>query len=68
MNTKSVKVHGTFYYVSVDRGSVHREYVVRSTHLDEFVSLMHPFDELIVTNVLVTTCVFSSKFQWYKSI
>lgn len=68
METNSVKVHGTFFFVSVERGSVHGEYVVRSTHLDEFVSLMHPFDAVIITKLITTTCVFSNKFQWYKSL
>lgn len=68
MKTNFVKVHGTFFFVSVDRGCVQKQYVVRSTHLDEFVSLMHPFDAVIITKVLTTTCVFFNKYQWYKSL
>lgn len=68
MQTNYVKVHGTFFFVYVDRGCVHKEYVVRSTHLDEFVSLMHPFDAVVITKVITTTCVFPHKFQWYKSL
>lgn len=68
MKNNSVKVHGSFFFVSVDRGCVHKEYVVRSAHLDEFVSLMHPFDAVIITKMITTTCVFSNKYQWYKTL
>jgi hypothetical protein len=68
METNYVKVRGTFFFVSVARGCVHKEFVVRSTHLDEFVSLMHPFDSVIISQVVTTTFVFSNKFQWYKSL
>lgn len=68
MKTNFVKVHGTFFFVFVDRGCVHKEYVVRSTHLDEFVALMHPFDAVVITKVLTTTCVFPNRYQWYKSL
>lgn len=68
MNNNSVKVYGTFFFVSVDRGSVHKEYVVRSSHLDAFVSLMHPFDAVIITKMVTTTCVFSHSYEWYKSL
>lgn len=68
METNFVKVHGTFFFLSVNRGCVRKEYVVRSSHLDEFVSLMHPFDSVVITEVLTTTCVFSNKYQWYKAL
>lgn len=68
MKTDSVKVHGTFFFVSVERYFVHKEFVVRATHLDEFVSLMHPFDAIVITKVLTTTCLFSNKYQWYKPV
>ena len=68
MKTDSVKVHGTFYFVSLVRGPICKEYVVRSSHLDEFVSLMSPFDAVLINDVVTTSCVFPHKFQWYKPV
>lgn len=68
METNYVKVYGTFFFVSVARGCVYKEFVVRSTHLDEFVSLMNPFDSVIISKVVTTTFVFPNKFQWYKAL
>lgn len=63
-----IKYYGLVYYVRVERSDIHKEYVVKVNHLDEFVILMEKFDAVIVTELLKTHVNFEHNHQWYKAL
>ena len=68
MSKPLLKIYGDFYYVRVERGEVSKTYIVKMTHLDEFVALMQPFDCVVVCEIVKTSVEFDHRYQWYKPI
>lgn len=59
--------YGTVYKVTIYRGSYATRYYVKHPHLDEFVALMSPFDELEVNSFGCKQpgVEFATPLQWY---